>query len=105
MLSLTPPLRGQEDLTMPKFVIEREILGAGSLTAQQLQDISRTSCDVLAQMGSSIQWVNSFVTADKVYCVYLAPSEAAVRDHASRGGFPANRVSEVLAVIDPTTAE
>ena len=90
---------------MPKFVIEREIPGAGDLSAQDLQAISQKSCGVLQNMGPQIQWVQSYVTADKVYCVYIAPNEEMVREHAAQGGFPANRVSEVKSVIDPTTAE
>jgi len=90
---------------MPKFVIEREIPGAGKLTPQQLQDISQKSCSVLRGMGPQIQWVQSYVTDDKVYCVYVAPSETAIRQHAQQGGFPANRISAIRAVIDPTTAE
>ena len=90
---------------MPKFVIEREIPGAGELSATQRQDISATSCSVLRDLGASIQWVESYVTQDKIYCVYIAPSEALVLEHARRGGFPANKVSEVRARIDPTTAE
>ena len=90
---------------MPKFVIEREIPGAGDLSAQELQAISQKSCGVLREMGPQIQWVESYVTGDKVYCVYIAPDEAAVREHAARGGFPANRVSEIRRMIDPTTAE
>jgi hypothetical protein len=90
---------------MPKFLIEREIPGAGDLSAQELQAISQKSCGVLREMGPQIQWVESFVTGDKVYCVYIAPDEAAVREHARRGGFPANRVSEIRRMIDPTTAE
>jgi hypothetical protein len=90
---------------MPKFVIEREIPGAGSLTPDQLHAISEKSCGVLQNMGPKIQWVESFVTADKIYCVYIAPDEATVREHASQGGFPANRVSQVVTKIDPTTAE
>jgi hypothetical protein len=90
---------------MPKFVIEREIPGAGSLTPAQLQAISQKSCGVLRNMGSEIQWVHSYVTGDKIYCVYIAPNEEMVREHASQGGFPANRVSEVTTIIDPTTAE
>ena len=90
---------------MPKFVIEREIPGAGKLTPQELQAISQSSCGVLKGMGAQIQWVQSYVTDDKVYCVYVAPDEAAVREHARRGGFPANAVSRVRSVIDPTTAE
>ena len=90
---------------MPRYVIERDIPGAGDLTPQQLKDISNTSCGVLQAMGPQIQWVESFVTGDRVYCVYLAPDEDTVREHARRGGFPANRVSRVHTVIDPTTAE
>jgi hypothetical protein len=90
---------------MPKYVIEREIPGAGDLSAEQLKGISQTSCGVLNKLGPSIQWVHSYVTGDKIYCVYIAPNEAMVREHASMGGFPANRVSEVATMIDPTTAE
>jgi hypothetical protein len=90
---------------MPKFVIEREIPGAGNLTPEQLQGVSQTSCGVLRAMGPEIQWVQSYVTDDKIYCVYIAPNEAAVREHATRGGFPANRISQVRAMIDPTTSE
>ena len=90
---------------MPKYLIEREIPGAGGLTPEELQGISQKSCGVLRDMGPQIQWVESYVTGDKIYCVYIAPDEAAVREHASRGGFPANRVSEIKRMIDPTTAE
>jgi len=90
---------------MPKFVIEREIPGAGKLSAADLQAISQKSCGVLRQMGPQIQWVQSYVTDDKIYCVYVAPDAAAVREHAEMGGFPANSVARVLRVIDPTTAE
>ena len=90
---------------MPKFVIERELAGAGKLSAAELQGISQKSCGVLSAMGPQIQWVESYVTDDKIYCVYVAPDEASVMEHARRGGFPANRVSRVRAVIDPTTAE
>jgi hypothetical protein len=90
---------------MPKYVIEREIPGAGKLTAQELKGISQKSCGVLSKMGPQIQWVQSYVTGDKIYCVYIAPNEKMVREHAQLGGFPANRVSEVASVIDPTTAE
>lgn len=90
---------------MPKFVIEREIPGAGDLSAQELQAISQKSCGVLQNMGPQIQWIQSYVTGDKVYCVYIAPNEEMVREHAEQGGFPANSVSEVKSVIDPTTAE
>jgi hypothetical protein len=90
---------------MPKFVIEREIPGAGKLGKAELQGISQKSCGVLRDMGPQIQWVQSFVTDNKIYCVYVAPDEAAVREHAKRGGFPANVVSRVRTIIDPTTAE
>lgn len=90
---------------MPKYVIEREIPGAGKLSREQLHAISQKSCGVLSRLGPQIQWVESFVTGDKIYCVYIAPNEALVREHATQGGFPANRVSEVVTMIDPTTAE
>ena len=90
---------------MPKFVIEREIPGAGKLSVQELQAISQKSCDVLRGMGPQIQWVQSFVTDDKVYCIYVAPDEAMIKVHAQKGGFPANKISRVRAGIDPTTAE
>lgn len=90
---------------MPKFLIEREIPGAGSLSQQELQSISQTSCSVLQKMGPQIQWLQSYVTGDKIYCVYIAPNEEMIREHATQGGFPANRVSEVKSIIDPTTAE
>jgi uncharacterized protein DUF4242 len=90
---------------MPKFVIEREIIGAGKLPRQELQAISQKSCSVLHGMGPKIQWVQSYVTDDKIYCVYVAPDEDMVRTHAETGGFPANAVARVRAVIDPTTAE
>jgi hypothetical protein len=90
---------------MPKYVIEREIPGAGDLTAEQLQGISQTSCGVLTEMGPQIQWVHSYVAGDKIYCVYIAPNEDMVREHASRGGFPVNKVSRINAIIDPATAE
>ena len=90
---------------MPKYVIEREIPGAGDLTAEQLTGVSQTSCNVLRNMGPEIQWVQSYVTGDKIYCVYIAPNEDMVREHAAQGGFPANSISEVKTVIDPTTAE
>lgn len=90
---------------MPKYVIERDIPGAGKLTPAELTAISQKSCGVLRGMGPQIQWLQSYVTDDKVYCVYIAPSEEAVREHARQGGFPANKVSEVKTVIDPTTAE
>ena len=90
---------------MPKFVIEREVPGAGKMTDQQFQDLSGKSCSVLKAMGPTIQWVHSYVVDDKIYCVYIAPDEKTVREHAKRGGFPANRVSEVKAIIDPVTSE
>ena len=90
---------------MPKFVIERELPGAGSLSPQELNAISQKSCGVLSKMGPQIQWVHSYVTQDKMYCIYIAPDEKTVREHATQGGFPANRVSEIKAMIDPTTAE
>jgi hypothetical protein len=90
---------------MPKFVIEREIAGAGKLTPEQLQGISQKSCGVLKNLGPQIQWLESYVTDDKIYCVYIAPDEATVREHAKQGGFPANRVSQIRRMIDPTTAE
>ncbi len=90
---------------MPKYIIEREIPGAGALTQNELQAISQKSCSILNKMGSQIQWLESYVTDDKVYCIYIAPDEAAIRAHAEQGDFPANRVSQVRSVIDPTTAE
>lgn len=90
---------------MPKYVIEREIPGAGNLSADQLKTISQTSCDVLSNMGPHIQWLESYVTENKIYCIYMAKNEEQVREHARQGGFPANAVSEVLSKIDPTTAE
>ena len=90
---------------MPKYVIEREIPGAGKLSAEELQGISQKSCGVLRELGPEINWVESYVTDDKIYCVYVAPSKEMIRRHAELGGFPANRISEVRAVIDPTSAE
>ena len=90
---------------MPKYVIEREIEGAGNLSAAELQGVSQTSCNVLNELGPQIQWIQSYVTGDKIYCVYIAPSEDLIREHASRGGFPANKISEIKTIIDPTTAE
>ena len=90
---------------MPKYVIERNIPGAGKLSADELKAISQKSCGVLRSMGSEIQWVQSYVTPDKIYCVYIAPNEQMVREHAKQGGFPANSVARVMTVIDPTTAE
>ncbi len=89
---------------MPEFVIEREVPGAGNLTDAELQEIAKTSVGVLRAMGPEIKWLHSYVTGDKIYCVYLAPDEAAVREHARRGGFPANRISAVRRMIDPSTA-
>ena len=90
---------------MPKFVIEREIPGAGKLGSAELQGISQKSCGVLREMEPRIQWLHSYVTGDKIYCVYIAPDEAAIREHAAKGGFPANRISRVARIIDPTTSE
>ena len=90
---------------MPKYLIEREIAGAGKLSAPELQAVSQKSCSVLQQMGPQIQWVQSYVTGDKIYCVYIAPNEELIREHAAQGGFPANKISEIKSVIDPTTAE
>lgn len=90
---------------MPKFLIEREIPGAGKLTPAELHAISQKSCAVLHQMGPRIQWLHSYVTDDRIYCVYLAPDEQTVREHATKGGFPANRVARIRSVIDPATAE
>jgi len=90
---------------MPKYVIEREIPGAGKLSPEQLKGISQTSCGVLSKMGPEIQWVQSYVTTDKIYCIYNAENEEMVREHAKQGGFPANSVSEVATIIDPITAE
>lgn len=90
---------------MPKYVIERELPGAGKLTRDQLQAVSQKSCGVLRNLGPEIQWVHSYVTQDKIYCIYNAPNEKLIREHASQGGFPANRISEVKSIIDPTTAE
>ena len=90
---------------MPKYVIEREIPGAGKLTPADLQAISQKSCSVLDALGPKIQWLESYVTDDKVYCVYIAPNEALVREHAQKGGFPANKISQVKSIIDPTTSD
>ena len=90
---------------MPKYVIERDLPGAGALSAEELTGVAQKSCSVLEEMGPKIQWVQSYVTADKIYCIYIAPNEQMVRDHALKGGFPANRISAVSKVIDPTTAE
>ena len=88
---------------MPKYIIERNIPGASKLSAQELQGISQKSCSVLTKMGPQIQWIQSYVAGDKIYCVYIAPNEAMVREHAKQGGFPANIVSEIKTIIDPTT--
>ena len=90
---------------MPKFVIEREIPGAGSMSAEQLQAVSQTSCGVLRNLGPQIQWLHSYVTDDKIFCIYIAPNEEMIREHAKQGGFPANKVLQVRTIIDPTTAE
>lgn len=90
---------------MPKYIIERDIPGAGQLSAGEMQGVAQKSCGILKEMGPSIQWVESAVTEDKVYCTYIAPNEAAIREHAEKGGFPANKISEVKQMIDPTTSE
>lgn len=90
---------------MPKFVIEREIPGAGDLSPEQLQGISQTSCSVLRELGPQIQWVQSYVTGDKIFCIYISPDEETIREHARKGGFPANAIHKIATVIDPTTAE
>jgi len=90
---------------MPKYVIERELPGAGNLSPQELQAVSQKSCSVLQNLGPRIQWVQSYVTGDKIYCIYIAPNEEMIREHAQQGGFPANRISEIKTIIDPTTAE
>lgn len=90
---------------MPKYVIERELPGAGKLSAGELQGISQKSCEVLSHLGPQIQWLQSYVTGDKIYCLYIAPNEQLIREHARQGGFPADRVSRVASVIDPTSAE
>jgi hypothetical protein len=90
---------------MPKYIIERNIPNAGHLSASELQSISQKSCDVLTEMGPQIQWLESYVTDDKIYCIYIAPNEATVKEHAERGGFPANSISQIRTSIDPTTAE
>jgi hypothetical protein len=95
----------QGEVVMPKYVIERDIPGAGKLSAQQLQDISQKSCGVLSQLGPKVQWQHSYVTGDRIYCVYIAANEQLLREHAKQGGFPANRISQVIGMIDPTTSE
>jgi hypothetical protein len=90
---------------VPKYVIERELPGAGSLKPEELKAVSQKSCGVISKIGPQIQWLQSYVTQDKIYCIYIAPDEKTIREHASQGGFPANRVSEIRGMIDPTTAE
>jgi len=90
---------------MPKYIIERDIPGAGQLTQAELQGISQKSCGVLREMGPRIQWLQSYVTGDKIYCIYIADSEQAIREHAEQGGFPANRIEQITTVIDPTTGD
>ena len=90
---------------MPKYVIERDIPGAGNMSPEELQGVSQKSCSVLQNLGPQIQWLESYVTPDKIYCVYIAPSEDMIRAHAQQSGFPANRISEIKTIIDPTTAE
>ncbi len=90
---------------MPKYIIEREVPGAGQLSAEELRGISQKSCSVLNSMGPQIQWLESHVTDDKIYCTYIAPNEEAIREHAEQGGFPANQISEIRSTIDPTTSE
>jgi len=92
-------------MNMPKYVIEREIPGAGKMSPQELHGISQKSCSVMQNLGTQIQWVQSYVTDDKIYCIYIAPSDDMIRTHAQQGGFPANKISEIKTVIDPTTAE
>lgn len=90
---------------MPKYVVEREIPGAGNMSPQELQAVAQKSCSVLQNLGPQIQWLQSYVTGEKIYCIYIAPSEDMIRAHAQQGGFPANRISEIKTIIDPTTAE
>lgn len=90
---------------MPRYVIERDLTGAGELSPEELRAISRKSCSVLDKLGPQVQWDHSYVTGDKVYCVYISPNEELIREHARQGGFPANRISEVKSIIDPVTAE
>jgi hypothetical protein len=92
-------------MTMPKYVIERELPGAGNLSGEQIQGISQKSCEVLDRLGPQIQWVESFVTDDKIYCIYISPNKEMIEKHAAEGGFPANKISEVKRIIDPTSAE
>ena len=90
---------------MPKYLIEREVPGVGNLSEQDVQGLSQKSCDVLQKLGPQIQWVQSYVTGNKIYCIYIAPNEEMIREHAKQGGFPANSISEIVTIIDPTTAE
>jgi hypothetical protein len=90
---------------MPKYVIERDLPGAGKFTPDELRGVSQKSCNVLRKLGPEIQWIHSYVTADKIYCIYRAPNEAMIREHAKQGGFPANKISEVATIIEPTSAE
>lgn len=92
-------------LPTPKYIVERDIPGAGALTGHPLNGLSQASCGVLQKLGTKIQWLQSWVTGDKIYCVYIAPDETLIREHARQGGFPANRISEIKEIIDPTTAE
>lgn len=103
--ALTQPNPEDEEAIMPKYVIERDVPGIGKKSAADLREIARTSCGVLHKLGPEITWITSYVTGDKIYCVYIAPSEDMVREHARQGGFPANRISPVSAVIDRATAE
>ena len=104
MLSLSSYSNSKNQF-MPKYLIEREIPGAGKFSAEQLKAISQTSCGVLSKMGQQIQWVHSYVTTDKIYCIYIAPNKEMILEHARQGGFPANNVTEVSGIIDPATAE
>src|SRR5689334_11781379 len=97
--------RTKKNIIMPKYVIEREIIGAGKLTADQLQEIAQTSCDTIEELNNQVQWMQTYVTTDKCYCVYISPNEELIREHAKRGGFPANKISKVSTIIDPVTAE
>jgi hypothetical protein len=104
-MSINISVKQEKEKIMPKYVIEREIPGAGQISPQDMQAISQKSCSVLSELGPQIQWVESYVTDDKIYCVYIAPNKEMVLEHAKRGGFPANSVAEVKRMIDPTTAE
>jgi len=100
-----PLILPERNKLMPRYIIEREIPGAGKLSAAELKGIAQKSCAILDKLGTKIQWIESYVTGDKVYCVYVAPNEQLIREHAQQGGFPANRISEIKTVISPTTAE